>query len=345
MSTGFTPFDTPSPLLGRPGAVPSPTDPLTVWHYGDPLTEQRHAARGKAALVDGWACGALEVTGPERLTWLHTVASQDMTALTDGAQSETLLLSPRGHIEHWAQVLPDSDAVQLRTDTVAAAAALAEFLQSRIFRADVEVRDLSAEVAFVGMMPASGSVDDPTASTQWRASPRSDYGREVSALIAGGARPVGQWAWDALRVASRHPRIGVDTDDRSIPHELPYWLQGAVSLTKGCFPGGETVIRIENVGAPPRRLVLLNLDGSADHLPATGDDVTSADGRVVGRVGTVAQHWEDGPIALALVKRTIAPGVPLVAGGVDALIDPDDVVPPGPKMVFRRSDFIDLRRR
>ena len=83
---------------------------------------------------------------------------------------------------------------------------------------------------------------------------------------------------------------------------------------------------------------------SGDVLPNIGDSVTLADGAIVGRVGTVAQHWEDGPIALALVKRTVAPGVPLVAGGVDALIDPEDVVPPGPKRVYDRKQFINLRR-
>ena len=79
-----------------------------------------------------------------------------------------------------------------------------------------------------------------------------------------------------------------------------------------------------NLGRPPRRLVMLNLDGSQDLLPAPGDPVTSAEGRTVGRLGTVAQHHEDGPIALALVKRPIGPDAPLLAGGVDARVDPAD---------------------
>jgi folate-binding Fe-S cluster repair protein YgfZ len=70
---------------------------------------------------------------------------------------------------------------------------------------------------------------------------------------------------------------------------------------------------------------MLNLDGSASGLPETGDPVT-ADGRVVGRIGTVAQHHEDGPIALALIKRSIDVGTPLLAGTVDAAIDPADAL-------------------
>jgi folate-binding protein YgfZ len=117
----------------------------------------------------------------------------------------------------------------------------------------------------------------------------------------------------------------VDTDERTIPNEVS-WLATAVHLEKGCYRGQETVARVHNLGRPPRRLVMLNLDGSASGLPATGDPVSTADGRVVGRLGTVAQHYEDGPIALALVKRAVDVGTPLLAGSVDAAIDPVDAL-------------------
>ena len=126
------------------------------------------------------------------------------------------------------------------------------------------------------------------------------------------------------------PEIDADTDDRTIPHEAG-WIGGpeqlgAVHLDKGCYRGQETVARVHNLGKPPRRLVLLHLDGSADERPATGDPVT-AGARTVGRVGTVVHHFEYGPIALALVKRNIAADVELSAGGAAASIDPDSIAP------------------
>ncbi len=101
---------------------------------------------------------------------------------------------------------------------------------------------------------------------------------------------------------------------------------GAVHLDKGCYRGQETVARVHNLGKPPRMLVLLHLDGSADR-PATGDPVL-AGGRSVGRLGTVVDHVDFGPVALALVKRGLPADTALTTGGevpVGAAIDPDSV--------------------
>ena len=139
----------------------------------------------------------------------------------------------------------------------------------------------------------------------------------------------------------------MDTDDRTIPNEVS-WLDTAVHLAKGCYRGQETVARVHNLGRPPRKLVLLNLDGSRDTLPQPGDPVATGAGRSVGRVGTVAQHHEDGPIALALIKRSAANGNPLVAGGVDAIVDPADREDPAaaatPVSAVDRRAFADVRR-
>ena len=115
-----------------------------------------------------------------------------------------------------------------------------------------------------------------------------------------GVRRAGVWAYEAHRVAALRPRLGVDTDERTIPHEVG-WIGAAVHLDKGCYRGQETVARVHNLGKPPRMLVLLHLDGSTDR-PATGDPVL-AGGRAVGRLGTVVDHVDQGPIALALLKR------------------------------------------
>jgi folate-binding protein YgfZ len=159
--------------------------------------------------------------------------------------------------------------------------------------------------------------------------PRAEKDAWRQRLVEAGARPAGTMAFDALRVEALRPRLGVDTDDRTIPHEVG-WIGSAVHLTKGCYRGQETVARVANLGRPPRRLVLLHLDGGDEHLPESGDPVLR-DGRPVGRVGSVVQHHELGPVALALVKRSVPVDAELVAGAGEsaspARIDPDSYVP------------------
>jgi folate-binding protein YgfZ len=147
---------------------------------------------------------------------------------------------------------------------------------------------------------------------------------EIGSAAAEWGEPSGLWAWEALRIAAGLPRIGRDTDQRTIPNELGL-LGRAVHMDKGCYRGQETVARVHNLGRPPRRLVLLHLDGSADRLPAEGSSVSvSGDGddKAVGFVGTSARHHELGPIALALVKRTVNPAASLVVDGIAAAQEP-----------------------
>ena len=172
-----------------------------------------------------------------------------------------------------------------------------------VFWSKVEVVDVSGEV---GLLRSSAGDEFV---------PRG----EVSERLATYERPAGLWAAEALRVAAGLPRLGFETDHRTIPAEVG-WIGPAVHLDKGCYRGQETVARVHNLGRPPRRLVQLHLDGSDAGLPSHGDPVTTGDGRVVGFVGTAARHHELGPIALALVKRTVADGEPLIVGpaGADA---------------------------
>jgi hypothetical protein len=151
---------------------------------------------------------------------------------------------------------------------------------------------------------------------------RADVDATAGALLAAGAAPAGTAAYEALRVEARRPRFGVDSDHRTIPNELE-WLSTAVHLEKGCYRGQETVARVHNLGRPPRRLVLLHLDGVSEDLPAPGEPVLAGT-RTVGRVGTVVRHHELGVVALALVKQSVAPGTALAVGGSTAVVDPDD---------------------
>ncbi|OLB81691.1 MAG: folate-binding protein YgfZ [Actinobacteria bacterium 13_2_20CM_2_71_6] len=133
---------------------------------------------------------------------------------------------------------------------------------------------------------------------------------------------VGVWAFEALRVADRRPRYGLETDHRTIPAEVG-WLADAVHVDKGCYRGQETVARVHNLGRPPRRLVLLHLDGiSTDTLPEPGTKVSTVDGREIGFVGTAVRHHELGMIALALVKRSVPDTEPLRVAESAAAIDP-----------------------
>jgi folate-binding protein YgfZ len=143
-------------------------------------------------------------------------------------------------------------------------------------------------------------------------------------LALRGAAAAGMWAFEALRIAAHVPRFGLDTDHRTIPHEVG-WIETAVHLNKGCYRGQETVARVHNLGHPPRRLVFLNLDGSEDRLPGHGDQV-ELDGTTVGFTGSAARHYELGPIGLALVKRTVPVDATLLAGGVPAA--QEVIVPP-----------------
>lgn len=133
------------------------------------------------------------------------------------------------------------------------------------------------------------------------------------------------WAHEALRIARGEPRLGLDTDHRTIPNEVG-WIDSAVHLDKGCYRGQETVARVHNLGRPPRRLVLLHLDGSDNRLPLHAGVVRLGD-KEVGTVGSSARHHELGPIALGLLKRNVPVDAQLDVDGLPAmqevLVDPE----------------------
>lgn len=151
--------------------------------------------------------------------------------------------------------------------------------------------------------------------------------------------------WRALRIAAWRP-YGTDIDQRTLPHELD-WLRTAVHLNKGCYCGQETVARIVNLGHPPRRAVFLHLDGTSSLLPPAGAELY-AGSRKVGTVRASANHFEDGPIALGLVKRTAPTGELTVcwqegeeehslAATVTVITDPAGVSWQGQSQIDRKS--------
>ena len=287
-----------SPLLALPGAVAGEgVDAGVAAHYGDPLREQRAAV----AVVDRSHRDVIRVGGEDRLSWLHSLTTQHLTALPPGVWTEALVLSPHGHVEHHLTLIDDGTEVLAHVEPGTAGALLA-FLDSMRFM----LRVTPARADDLAVLTVGG-VD--------RLVPRSGL---AEAFDAAGGTPAGMLAYEALRVADRRPRLGFETDHRTIPHEVG-WLETAVHLDKGCYRGQETVARVHNLGRPPRRLVLLHLDGSVDRLPAHGDPV-EWEGVAVGFAGTAVRHHELGPIATALVKRNTPDDVPLVVAGIAASV-------------------------
>ncbi|MGW8593305.1 CAF17-like 4Fe-4S cluster assembly/insertion protein YgfZ [Dietzia sp. NPDC055340] len=350
-----------SPILDRPGAVDADSaspDVGVPFHYGDPLGEQRAADAG-AVIIDRSHRDTLTISGGERLTWLEGFVSQHVSELSDGEGAETLVLDANGRVEHHA-LLSDVDGTVVVDTERGRGGPLLQFLTKMVFWADAA--PVEADMAVLTLagtsLPEALTAADGTDVTlpvgdyasvalpgggiarrmPWPLNgaidlvvPRSGLTAWFDAAVAAGARPAGSWAFEALRVAGTTPlrgRLGVDTDEKTIPHEVSSWIgavtqQGAVHLDKGCYRGQETVSRVHNLGRSPRVLVRLQLDGSVgDDSVVTGAEVR-AGGRPVGRVGTVVQHHEDGPVALALLKRAVPADAELDIDGVAASIDPD----------------------
>jgi len=339
------------------------TDEGVPAHRGDPFAEQRAMSRG-AAVVDRSHRGVIAVTGPERLSWLHLLLTQHVSELPADTATEALVLDINGRVLHHVVAAHTADTVFLDTEP-GDVPELLEYLQKMVFWSKVEPRDATAELAVLSLvgpdtadvlakagapvperphgvlgLPDGGFVrrmDWPGPDAADVLVPRDAQAAWWERLTASGAREAGTVAFDALRVEALRPRLHVDTDERTIPHEVG-WIGSAVHLTKGCYRGQETVARVANLGRPPRRLVLLHLDAGDETLPVPGDPVLR-DGRAVGRVGTVVLHHEMGPVALALVKRNVPADAQLTAGEEDratpAAIDPasvppeDEAPPPG----------------
>lgn len=321
-----------SPLLAHPGAVAAEgADSGVAAHYGNPYAEQRALARS-AGLADRSNRGVVRVTGQDRLGWLHSLTTQDIEHLSPGTVAQALVLSPNGHVEHHLTLTDDGVAVWAHVEP-GTAAALVKFLESMRFLLRVDPADMTEKFAVLTLMgpDAPGRLPDAAEVVMRDAFATDmivarDQIVDVSAgLERGGVVLAGVQAYEALRIAAHRPRLGLDSDHRTIPHEVG-WIETAVHLNKGCYRGQETVARVHNLGHPPRRLVLLHLDGSEERLPAHGDPVTMGDA-AVGFVGSAARHYELGPVALAIIKRTVPVGAALRAGGVPAaqeiVVSPD----------------------
>ena len=300
-------------------------------HYGNPMIEQRSLFEGDAVcLMD--PAGIISVSGLDRLTWLHSLLSQNLKNLNPGESAEALLLDPQGHIEQLIKIIDDGETTWLMVNQENTQPLLG-WLSKMVFRMKVVLTDRSADFVLVGSISKKPELAFVSNSHPlvwkdgwpgvtpggYRYSTREvnyswfehlvEVGNVDSALAQ--ASLAGTMAADALRVAAGRPLAASEVDEKSLPHELDL-LSTAVHLSKGCYRGQESVAKVHNLGHPPRRLTFLHLDGSEHSLPDVGDEVRVAgQEKVVGKITSAAQHFEMGPIALAVISRSVAEDVQL----------------------------------
>jgi len=283
-------------------------DKGAIWHFGEIAKEQRALASGRA-WCDLSHRSVVRISGKDRLTWLHSLTTQQLDNLSSGIWKEALILDPQGHIEEQFFLVDDGESTYLHLDQ-AKVDQLIAYLEKMKFMLAVSVEDVSDEFAILRAPGVRDEIGGPYALV-----PRSELSATSAAFSAVNLQ-VGIWALEAERIAAGQARIGIDTDHKTIPNEIGA-LNRAVHMNKGCYRGQETVAKVFNLGKPPRRLVLLHLDGSSVDIPSHGDAITF-EGRQIGLVGSVARHHELGPIALALIKRNTPPDATLMVGEIPA---------------------------
>ena len=283
-------------------------DKGAIWHFGQPAQEQRALAEGKA-----WAdlshLSIIAVSGDDRVKWLHDLTTQHLLNISAGDWLPAMILDHNGHVEYQFNLVDFGDEIFIVIDPSYAEGLLTYLLKMR-FMLKVDARDASSEYTVLRAPGAPTEIGGPYALV-----PRAVLD-EMKKVFNENAKEVGTWSLDAERVAAGRPRHGIDSDHKAIPNELGV-LNGAVHMNKGCYRGQETVAKVFNLGAPPRRLVMLHLDGSAVVFPAPGTPVMLNEVQV-GFLGTVARHHELGPIALALVKRSTPTDAVLTVEGITA---------------------------
>lgn len=320
---------------------------MSVEHHGDPLIEQRSLARGEA-VVDVSDHEIVRVSGPDRLVWLDSLITQLVRDVVPGISKESLILDPKGHIEHAFFLSDDGETTWLLCGP-GRGEALAAWLSSMVFRMQATVAHDGGAwriVATRDALTAASAEPVIVFSDPWphvgegslgyapEPHPGADWSLHYSVLPRGfdtastGLAKAGTLALKGLSIAAGRPTMD-DVDSRSLPHELD-WLRSAVHLNKGCYRGQETVAKVHNLGHPPRRLTLLHLDGSESVLPIAGDAVFAGE-KEVGVITRAAWHYELGPIALAMLKRstpvdaplTVPSGNSVIPAAQEVLVPPD----------------------
>jgi folate-binding protein YgfZ len=288
--------------------VESGPDKGGIWHFGEPNSEQKALAKG-----NGWADlshrGVISITGKDRLTWLHALTTQHLEKLEVATWVDALILDTQGHVIDQLFLVDDGKSTWIHLEKERVTPVI-EYLNKMKFMLEVEVKDESDQYAVLRAPGMADAIGGPYALV-----PRNEL-KETTEAFNKSHTQVGIWALEAERVAAGRARLLFEVDHKSIPNELGF-LNKAVHMNKGCYRGQETVAKVFNLGQPPRRLVLLHLDGSMVAMPEHGAKVFLED-KEVGFIGSLARHYELGPIALAVVKRNVALDATLICEGVTA---------------------------
>jgi tRNA-modifying protein YgfZ len=284
----------------------------------------------------------LALTGGDRRSFLQGLVTNDVLALGPGQSCYAAMLTPQGRMMTDLYVHETGDQLLLDIPRERASALAARFDQS-IFSEDAAVRDVSAEWRHLTCPEGSDLAlsqlarSDPAGGTPGIVVarglpfdvplidlfvPAPDASAALEAMQRAGLTPVGQDAFEILRVESGVPRWGVDMTEETIPLEAGI-DQRAISLTKGCYVGQEVIIRVlhRGHGRVARRLVRLALTGAAEEtLPSRGEGLKAAD-REVGRLTSVAWSPRLGGIALGYVHRDfVEPGTEVTYSGGRAVV-------------------------
>lgn len=303
------------------------------------VLEGRDFAAGKAAVLLS-PYMIFEISGPDRQTWLHSFFAQKILGMVAGDSAEALMLDATGHVQlawrvseaaesTWIFAAPNPLYAECATSE-----AFETWMKANVFRKKVVIANRSSDFAVFARNGSDGSyksVDGAEIVWQdpWPAEIVGSvrYSKAPLAALASGYRlseslvpstisvelpVVAAEALTALRIAAHRPSQTAEVDAKTLPHELD-WLSTGVHLSKGCYRGQESVAKVHNLGHPPRRLVMLQLDGSGHFLPEVGDPVfVQGDDRQRGVITSVAGHFEMGPIALAVINRITDPAAILV---------------------------------
>ncbi|MGZ4168152.1 MAG: CAF17-like 4Fe-4S cluster assembly/insertion protein YgfZ [Solirubrobacteraceae bacterium] len=297
------------------------------------VTDSEYRAVTQACgLVDRSERGKLALTGPDAKTFLQGQVSNDVEALKPGSGCYTAFLTPKGKMLGDIRILNAGDELLLDTERVALQELFNMIRRFSVgYTLELHKRTLqrgllsllgpdAAEVA--GAEQLGEAEDSNTALDVDGFATRAirtevgidllcdaqDTDALIAALTSRGAQPVSEAVAECVRIERGRPRYGVDLDDSVIPQEAGL-NQRAVSFTKGCYVGQETVARLYYRGKPNRHLRGLRLAAPAQ----TGDEIVFAD-KVVGRLASVAESPALGPIALALVRCEAAAGSDVVVG-------------------------------
>lgn len=321
---------------------------MATTSFGNPLVEQRELLNGKAAVA--LDSKVIRVSGDDRLKWLHALLSQNIVNLLPGEACEALLLDPQGHIEAALHITDDGIATHLIVDDESAQLVLEHLTKMKLrTKVTIELQTELQVFATFGKPLEGASIvwHDPWPGVypgghRYAASSGETWDYFESVVEHTQVNQVGTIALEALRIAAHRPSLN-DVDDKTLPHELD-WLATGVHLSKGCYRGQEAVAKVHNLGHPPRRLVLLHLDGSGHLSPEIGAKVYNGEVEV-GRVTSAATHYEAGAIALAVIKRTVPEDALLeVEGNISAAQEVIVPISAGKAVTIPRKNLMGGRR-